>query len=556
MKKMYGRVLSFVLAMAMLLTAAPVVTEAADAPKVNKNDIVILYDNDVHCAVDKYEDMKALKKEMKSQTKYVSVVSCGDFVQGDVIGSISQGEAIIKIMNKVGYDVVTLGNHEFDYAMPQLNSLMDSLNAKVVSCNFTKTSNNKTVFNSYTTKKYGKTKVAFVGITTPESFTKSTPAYFQNKKGEFIYSFAGDATGKALYTRVQKVVNTARKNGADYVVALTHLGTESVTEQWSAQSVVKNTYGIDVVLDGHSHSTIASTKVKNKKGKNVVISSTGTKFANIGQLVITSKGKITTKLIPITEESRYENTTTKNFITSIKEEYNKLLEQVIGKTDVDLTSLDANGERAIRNAETNLGDFCADAFRYAMDADVAIMNGGGIRSNIAAGDLTYNDMISVFPFGNYGCVIEVTGQQIKDALELGSKNYPDESGGFLQVSGIKYTIVASIPSAVVTNPDTGMFEKVDGDYRVTDIQIWNAEKSAYEPIDLAKTYTMAGTNYTLRLQGDGYTMFDGCNVVKDNTMVDNEVMSVYLKDVLKGVVGEEYKDPAGQGRITIINKDK
>ena len=241
MKKMYGRVLSFVLAMAMLLPAAPVVTEAADAPKVNKNDIVILYDNDVHCAVDKYEDMKALKKEMKSQTKYVSVVSCGDFVQGDVIGSISQGEAIIKIMNKVGYDVVTLGNHEFDYAMPQLNSLMDSLNAKVVSCNFTKTSNNKTVFNSYTTKKYGKTKVAFVGITTPESFTKSTPAYFQNKKGEFIYSFAGDATGKALYTRVQKVVNTARKNGADYVVALTLLGTESVTEQWSAQSVVKNT---------------------------------------------------------------------------------------------------------------------------------------------------------------------------------------------------------------------------------------------------------------------------------------------------------------------------
>ena len=270
------------------------------------------------------------------------------------------------------------------------------------------------------------------------------------------------------------------------------------------------------------------TKVKNKKGKNVVISSTGTKFANIGQLVITSKGKITTKLIPITEESRYENTTTKNFITSIKEEYNKLLEQVIGKTDVDLTSLDANGERAIRNAETNLGDFCADAFRYAMDADVAIMNGGGIRSNIAAGDLTYNDMI------------EVTGQQIKDALELGSKNYPDESGGFLQVSGIKYTIDASIPSAVVTNPDTGMFEKVDGDYRVTDIQIWNAEKSAYEPIDLAKTYTMAGTNYTLRLQGDGYTMFDGCNVVKDNTMVDNEVMSVFLKDVLKGVVGEVF----------------
>ena len=554
MKKMYGKVLSFVIAMAMLLTAAPVMTEAADVPKVNKSDIVILYDNDVHCAVDKYESMAALKKEMKSQTKNVSVVSCGDFVQGGVIGSISKGNAIIRIMNRVGYDVVTLGNHEFDYAIPQLQNLMDHLDSEVVSCNFTKTSDNKPLFKSYTVKKYGKTKVAFVGITTPESFTKSTPVYFQDENGKFIYSFAGDANGKALYKRVQKVVNAARKNGADYVVALAHLGTESVTEQWSAQSVVKNTYGIDVVLDGHSHSTVASMKVKNSKGKNVTISSTGTKFANIGQLVITKKGKITTKLIPIEEETTLKDETLANYVSQMEEEYGKRLKEVIGKTDVDLTTLDANGERAVRNAETNLGDFCADAFRYALDADVAIMNGGGIRANVKAGDLTYNDMISVFPFGNYGCVIEVTGQQIKDALELGAKNYPEESGGFLQVSGMKYTIDASKPSAVVTNADTGMFEKVDGDYRVTDIQIWNADKSAYEPIDLTKTYTMAGTNYTLRLQGDGYTMFDGSTVVKDNTMVDNEVMSVYLKDVLKGVVGEEYKDPKGQGRITIINK--
>lgn len=553
MKKMYGKVLSFVLAMAMMFTV-PVVTEAADAPSVNKSDIVILYDNDVHCAVDGYEDMSALKKEMRSQTKYVSVVSCGDFVQGDVIGSISKGNAIIRIMNRVGYDVVTLGNHEFDYTIPQLKKLMNALDAEVVSCNFTKTSNDKPLYDSYTIQTYGKTKVAFVGITTPESFTKSTPAYFQNSKGEFVYSFAGDATGKALYKKVQKAVNAARKAGADYVVALSHLGTESVTEQWSAQNVVKNTYGIDVVLDGHSHSTIESMKVKNKKGEKITISSTGTKFANIGQLVITKKGKITTKLIPLSDDNHFENEVLAGYIAQMKTEYGKRLEEVIGKTDVDLTTLDADGNRAVRNAETNLGDFCADAFRYALGADIGIMNGGGIRSDVAAGDLTYNDMISVFPFGNYGCVIEVTGQQIKDALELGSKNYPDESGGFLQVSGMKYTIDASIPSSVVTDPDTGMFVKVDGEYRVTDIQIWNSEKSEYEALDLKKTYTLAGTNYTLRLQGDGYTMFDGCNVVKDNIMVDNEVMSIYLQDVLNGVVGEEYKDPTGQGRITVINK--
>lgn len=548
MKKIYGKVLSFVLAMAMLFTA-PVVTDAAVVTGVDKSDIVILYDNDVHCEVDGYVEMAAIKKELQSQSKYVSLVSCGDFVQGGVIGSISKGEAIVKIMNNVGYDVVTLGNHEFDYTIPQLKSLVKDLNAKVVSSNFLKKSNGKPVFSSYTTKTYGKTKVAFVGVTTPESFTKSTPAYFQNSKGEFVYDFCGDATGKALAKRVQTVVNAARKNGADYVVALTHLGTESVTEQWTVQNLVKNTYGIDVVLDGHSHSTVESLKVKNKKGKSIAISSTGTKFANVGQLVITKKGKITTKLISLAEDEE-----TKDYISGIKEEYNKLLDEVIGKTTVDLTTLDAKGERAIRNAETNLGDFCADAFRYAMDADIGLMNGGGIRANVATGDITYNDLISVFPWSNYGCVIEATGQQIKDALELGAKNYPEESGGFLQVSGIKYTIDASVPSAVVTDSDTGMFQKVNGNYRVSDIQVWNAEKSAYEPIDLKKTYTVAGTNYTLRNNGDGYTMFNGCKVEKDNTMVDNDVLRAYLTDVLKGVVDEQYKDPAGQGRITIINK--
>ena len=548
MKKIYGKVLSFVLAMAMMFTV-PVVTDAAVVTGVDKSDIVILYDNDVHCEVDGYVEMAAIKKELQSQSKYVSLVSCGDFVQGGVIGSISKGEAIVKIMNNVGYDVVTLGNHEFDYTIPQLKSLVKDLNAKVVSSNFLKKSNGKPVFSSYTTKTYGKTKVAFVGVTTPESFTKSTPAYFQNSKGEFVYDFCGDATGKALAKRVQTVVNAARKNGADYVVALTHLGTESVTEQWTVQNLVKNTYGIDVVLDGHSHSTVESLKVKNKKGKSIAISSTGTKFANVGQLVITNKGKITTKLISLAEDEE-----TKDYISGIKEEYNKLLDEVIGKTTVDLTTLDAKGERAIRNAETNLGDFCADAFRYAMDADIGLMNGGGIRANIEAGDLTYNDMLSVFPWSNYGCVIEATGQQIKDALEMGAKNYPEESGGFLQVSGLKYTIDASVPSAVVTDSDTGMFQKVNGNYRVSDIQVWNTEKSAYEPIDLKKTYTVAGTNYTLRNNGDGYTMFNGCKVEKDNTMVDNDVLRAYLTDVLKGVVDEQYKDPAGQGRITIINK--
>lgn len=553
MKKVYGKLLSFALMVTMTFST-PVVTQAEVVSSVGKNDIVILYDNDVHCNVDSYEDMAALKKEMQEQSNYVSVVSCGDYLQGDVIGAISKGKAIVQIMNKVGYDVVAIGNHEFDYGVSRLKSLVKSMNAKVVASNFVKKSTGKPVFRSYTIKTYGKKKVAFVGVTTPESITKSTPAYFQNSKGEFIYDFYGDSTGKLLAERVQKVVNTARKNGADYVVALTHMGTEGVTTQWDVQHLIKNTYGIDVVLDGHSHSTVPSIKVKNKNGKKITVSSTGTKFSNIGQLVIRKNGSITTELIPIDEEHQYEDAETKAYIDQVKAKYEKRLNQVIGKTEVDLTTFSANGERAIRNAETNMGDFCTDAVRSAMDADVAIINGGGIRADIAAGDITYKDLVSVFPWNNELCVIEATGQQIKDALELGAKNYPEENGGFMQVSGMKYVIDASVPSSVVTDEQTGMFEKVDGTYRVKDIQVWNTARTKYEPIKLKKTYKLAGINYTLRQNGDGFTMFDGNKVIKDNVMLDTQSLSIYLTDVLDGVVGEDYKDPAGQGRITIINK--
>ncbi len=553
MKKMYQKLLSFAL-MVTLAFGIPVTAEADTTSTVNKNDIVILYDNDVHCNVEGYEDMASLKKEMQSQSRYVSVVSNGDYLQGDVIGAISKGKAIVSIMNEVGYDVVTIGNHEFDYGVKRLKKLMKSLNATVVSSNFVKKKTGSPVFSSYTIKKYGKKKVAFVGITTPESFTSSTPAYFKNSKGKLIYGFCGDSTGKLLAGQVQEAVDEARAAGADYVVALSHLGTEGVTAQWSAQKLIQNTSGIDVVLDGHSHSTIASMKVKNKNGKKITLSSTGTKFANIGRLVISKNGSISTTLYPIDDDHQYADEDTKTYIDSVTSKYDKQLEKVIGSTDVELTMLDAEGSRAIRNAETNLGDFCADAFRYAMDADIAIINGGGIRSSIEAGDITYRNLISVFPWNNEVSVIEVTGQQLKDALELGAKNYPEENGGFMQVSGIKYTIDASVPSSVVIAEDSAMFEKVDGAYRVKNIKVWNSKKSAYEPLKLKKTYRLAGINYTLRKNGDGFTMFDGCKLIKDSTMIDTQALSVYLSDVLDGVVGEEYSDPTGQGRITIVNQ--
>ncbi len=531
-------------------TAAPAVATVSPADDVSLGDIVILYDNDVHCAVDGYASMAALKKDMLGKTDYVSAVSSGDFAQGATIGALSKGANIVDIMNQVGYDVVTLGNHEFDYQIDQLKFLTRFLKSKAVSCNFMDLEKNKAVFKSYTIKKYGNKKVAFVGISSPETITTSTPTYFQNKKGDFIYGFCGDATGKALYDRVQKSVNAAKKAGADYVVALAHLGTDGITSQWTSTSVISNTTGIDVLLDGHSHSIYAGTIVKNKDGKDVIVSSTGTKFANIGKLLITKKGKISAQLVSLKEYTKTDEKI-KEFIATVKKGYSAEISRVIGKTSVDLTTLNlTTNKRAVRNAETNLGDFCADALRTVLDADVAIMNGGGIRDNIAKGDVTYNSLLSVFPFGNMGCVMEVTGQQILNALELGAKNYPAESGGFLQVSGMTYEINSAVPTSVVVDA-TGLFQSVSGAYRVQNVMVLNSKTGKYEKLDLKKKYSLAGINYTLKSSGDGYTMFKGSKILKDEVAVDNEILIRYLTENLKGVVGEEYSVTTGQGRIVI-----
>jgi 5''-nucleotidase/2'',3''-cyclic phosphodiesterase and related esterases len=529
-------------------TTAPAAPTPADS--VNKGDIVILYDNDVHCAVDGYSTISALKQDMKEKTDYVSLVSSGDFIQGATIGALSKGENIINIMNQVGYDAVTLGNHEFDYQIPQLKKLTSELKSNVVSCNFMDLQKNKTVYKSYTIKKFGNKKVAFVGITTPESITKSTPAYFQNKKGDYIYGFCGDSTGKALYSRVQKTVNAAKKAGADYVVALAHLGTEGTTKQWTSTSVIENTTGIDVVLDGHSHSTYAEDVEQNKDGKDVIVSSTGTKFANIGELVITPKGNVSTQLVSLKSYTKTDAAVSE-YIASVEKQYEAEVSKVIGKTTVDLTTLNTTtNKRAVRNAETNLGDFCADALRTVLGADVGIMNGGGIRDNIKQGDITYNNLLSVFPWSNMGCVVEVTGQQIKDALEMGAKNYPEESGGFLQVSGMTYEINSAVASSVKVD-DNGMFQSVSGEYRVQNIKVWNSKTGKYDNLDLNKKYKLAGINYTLKSSGDGYTMFKDCKILKDEVAVDNEILITYLTKNLNGVVGNDYSNPAGQGRIVI-----
>lgn len=514
-------------------------------------DIVVLYVNDVHCGIDDnlgYQDLKTVKNAYEALGHKVILVDNGDSVQGDTVGTLSKGEYIVNIMNEVGFDVATPGNHEFDYGMDRFFEITKMAKFPYVSCNFVD-KDGKAVLDSYKIIDADGVKIAFLGISTPKTLTSSTPKYFMNEAGEYVYFFCQDETGEKLYNQVQASVDAARAEGAQFVVAMTHLGTEADCAPWMSTDVIVNTTGIDVMLDGHSHSVWNEEIVKNKEGKNVVLSSTGTKLSNIGVMTLSNDGAIHTDLI---NDNGVSGTSVKSTVKDVEAQYEELVNQVVAHTDVDLTiydpvAVDEEGKaiRIVRSQETNLGDLCADAYRAMSGADVAIVNGGGIRANIKAGDITYGDIIKVHPFGNSMCVVECTGEEIYQALEMSASKMPGEFGGFLQVSGMTFTIDMNVASPVVTD-ENKMFVKVEGDARVKDIKIGG------EDIDLAKTYTLACHDYKLKNMGDGYSMFADNVFLQESVMIDNQVLINYIVDVLGGNVGEDYSDPYGQGRITIV----
>lgn len=531
---------------AMAADATPVTTAAA------AKDIVVLYTNDVHGATsDKtlgYDGLAAYKKDMLKTTDYVSLVDAGDFVQGGTINTLSQGEETVAIMNKVGYDVVTIGNHEFDWKIPQLLKLMGELKAKVVSCNFMDLKTGKPVFEPYTMLTYGTVKVAYVGITTPESYTKSTPGYFEDAQGNAIYGLCEGSTatdGSKLYKQVQATVDAAKAAGATYVVALGHLGIEGTTEGLKSTDVIANTTGINVMLDGHSHETIAAKTVQNKDGKDVLLSSTGTSLEAIGKLTIKADGTMATELVTNYTAKDAETTA---LIKSINDKYASITGKSVGTSKVTLPTK-VDGKRIVRNADSALGDFDTDALRAIMGTDIAFANGGGLREALNAGPLTFGDIIKLHPFGNTVVAAEVTGKQLLNALEMGARLYPEESGGFLHSSGLKYTIDSTLPSTVQTDAK-GVFTGVTGEYRVKNVQVLDKATNTYKALDLAKTYTLAMNSYNLMYRGDGFSMFKGAKVIKDTGILDCEVIEQYITNNLKGVIPATYAAP--QGRITIL----
>ena len=535
--------------LSLLLTAALVLGLALPAMAAESTPVVILHTNDVHTATDGYAAVAACRQEMEAQygADRVTLVDAGDAIQGGPIGTLTQGESLVDIMNYVGYDYAIPGNHEFDYGMDVLLDLAENkAQYTYLSCNLLDGAG-ESVFAPYAVEDYGDVQVAYVGISTPETLTKSNPTHFQDGSGSYIYSFCEDSSGQALYTAVQNAVDSARADGADYVVALAHLGMEGTTAQWTSSAVIANTTGIDLVIDGHSHEAYQQ-QVSNLEGEAVDLVQTGTQLANLGCVILDpATGDITTQLISLEGEDVPADPDTQAYLAQINSQFEQELNQVVGSTAVELKATAENGyDWAVRVEETNLGNLVADAYRWALGADIGLCNGGGVRADIPVGDITYQSLLSVQPYGNELCLVEATGQEVLDALEMGARLYPESSGGFLQVSGVTFTIDASIPSSVRLS-DQGAFLGVDGPYRVTDVKV-NGQS-----LELDQVYTVSSHNYLIKSGGDGFTMFQDNTLLKDCVILDNQALINFFVEGLGGQVGEDYQNPAGQGRITIVN---
>ena len=569
------KILALVLSLALLLGA---VATVATAETAKSNDIVILYTNDVHTYIDgelSYDVIAGVKAELQKEYNYVLLVDAGDHIQGTAYGSMDKGATIIKLMNAAGYDLATLGNHEFDYGMDGCINAREWAEFPYISCNFYNEENNvrnDNVLDSYMIFKAGDMSVAFIGATTPETFTKSTPAYFQDEAGNYIFGIAGGDDGSKLYADVQGAIDEVKAMGVDKVIVLGHLGDDPASQPWTSKETIANVTGLDAFIDGHSHSTVKGEMVADKAGNNVLLTQTGEYFNRIGIMVIEAEtGAIKTDFIELVELTEmvkndegkeeekvvgyelkselYKGTelVSAEGVAAIQDAWMTAVDEqlgaVIGSTALTLDNYDAEGKRLVRSQETNTGDFCADALYYlfdnmGLDVDVAIMNGGGVRNKAVTGEISYKVCKNIHTFGNVACLQTITGQQLLDALEWGARGAGtgEEIGGFLHVAGVTYKIDTAYPQSIVADDKGVWVSGPTGGYRVHDVMVYNKETKAYEALDLAAQYNLAGYNYTLRDLGDGFAMFDGAINVLDYVMEDYMVLANYVQAFEGGVV--------------------
>ncbi len=583
----------FIIAAALILAA--LLWNVEKTKKIPEKDVVIIYTNDIHTYIKNrnpedakkalnlsYSAVSALKADIEAQGKEVILADAGDHIQGTAYGDMDKGATIIQIMNETGYDIATLGNHEFDYGIARILELINKAEFSYISCNFYKTDDGELVLPAYKIIEKGGVRIAFIGISTPESITKSTPTFFMDKSGNLLYNFYSGEDGSELYDSVQKTIDEVKPQ-ADYVIALGHLGVDISSVPYTSRELIRHTHGLDAFIDGHSHTLIEHEYVQDSKGKDVLLTQTGAYFKGTGVMTIAKDGTISTEVL-------HEYGRQNEFVTETEQGWIKTIDEKLGEKIAVLDSkmfvMDPKNpaQRIVRCQETNLGDLTADSYYYffneklKMDCDIALSNGGGIRNGINEGDVSYFSAKTVFPFGNQICIVEATGQQILDALEKGAmfagvydetKHIPAESGGFLHVAGIKYEIDSTVESTVQIDGNGIWLGAPTGKYKVQNVQVYNRKTHEYEPIDLEKTYRTASTNYTLKNLGDGMAMFKGIVPILDFVGEDYIILADYFKSFKKGKDKFphistansplrsyknyliDYENPFGSGRIEI-----
>ena len=534
-----------------------------DTPKVQDKDISIIYTTDVHCAVDTnlgYAKVDAYRNSLK-ETNYVALVDSGDYLQGEFIGAISKGEYVMEIINEMDYDVLTIGNHEFDYGIDILKDRLTSFKGEVVSCNFSyigEKENKLDMIKPYVIKEYGIKKVGFLGITTPATPTTSNPNTFI-EDGKVAYDF-GAKTAQDFYDLIQTNIDNCKSDGADYIIALAHLGNQDSNKPFSSIDVINNTVGVDAFLDGHSHTDLPWRKEKNKDNIDTLLVDAGYKLNEFASLTISKEGELSYEFITTYDDV---DTDMAAFIDSVQAKADEKGKKVVTNIDIDL-----DGEKNyLRTREAPIGDMIADAYRYFGDADIGVINGGGIRAGLRKGDVTFEDIMNVHPFENSLIKKKTKGSTIRDYLEFTSMKVTDvpaenQFGAFAQVSGLKYTIDTSIESSVTTSTG-GKFISVDGPRRVKDIKV--LENDTYVDLVDSKEYTIASHNFLLDNGGDGFALFTEDETIPTPFLLDTDVLTNYINDVLHGELASKYSKvdkritilPEGgdDGRIITINKD-
>ena len=525
--------------------------------------MAIIHLNDVHCGISDtigYDGFVLYRRELEQKYKHVITVDVGDHIQGGALGAISDGSAIIKIMNEVNFTVAVIGNHEFDYGIETLIALEQNITSRYICSNFCYKKNKTQIFAPYKIITAGNKTIGFIGVVTPLTFTKTYLSSLRDDDGEHIYDFLVNDGREELYNTTQKYIDELKNDKkVDYVILLTHIGMD--VEEYTSNKLLSKLTGVDAVFDGHTHQVYNET-TKDKDNNDIHITQTGTKLQSIGQLIIKSDGSLLAETITevpepdnLTDVSNVTRSNTlrwvdknmTNFMDEVYDEYSDVINAVIGKTDYDLIIMPENATESryiyCRTRECTVGNLIADSIANG-NGDFAIINGGGVRNNIKKGNITQGDIINALPWFNNVVVKELPGQVVLDALEFGVRNYPTASGGFPQVSSnLSYIFNPDINSSVVIDSN-GLFINVTGERRITEVKVNG------ETLDPNKNYSVVLFEF-LAKGGDGYEMFNKYDTVKEGLATDTEPLSDYIKNDLNGAIPESYSQT--QGRITASN---